>query len=206
VKEQAELNGLPAVAGGAVGARVELHVLDEILHAPAGAIDLFVEAFCPAWQVGDDEAYVAALLARLDAGDDLAGTAARPSFRSISRRINTPPFDDSFPPSGPAWTFVQSSSLNLRCGSKTAVAPLCSHVCFCRLRTWPITQPQKRLYGKTPAVTTQRFTNYKASVLWAEGRSPLAGRSRLPIVRICPVARSPIDHHACEPWHKLPAV
>src|SRR6266699_544358 len=75
VKEQAELIGLPAVAGGAVGARVELHVLDEILHAPACAIDLFVEDFCPAWQVGDDEAYVAALLARLDAGDDLAGLA-----------------------------------------------------------------------------------------------------------------------------------
>ena len=30
VREQAELIGLPAVAGGAVGARVELHVLDEI--------------------------------------------------------------------------------------------------------------------------------------------------------------------------------
>src|SRR5262249_59501604 len=44
-------------------------------HAPACAIDLFVEDFCPAWQVGDDEAYVAALLARLDAGDDLAGLA-----------------------------------------------------------------------------------------------------------------------------------
>ena len=29
-------------------------------------------------------------------------TAARPSFRSISRRINTPPFDDSFPPSNVA--------------------------------------------------------------------------------------------------------
>src|SRR5262249_29213497 len=77
VKEQAELIGLPAVAGGAVGARVELHVLDEILHAPACAIDLLVEDFCPAWQVGDDEAYVAALLARLDAGDDLAGPAGR---------------------------------------------------------------------------------------------------------------------------------
>src|SRR6516162_797751 len=75
VKEQAELIGLPAVAVGAVGARVELHVLDEIFHAPACAIDLFVEDFCPAWQVGDDEAYVAALLARLDAGDDLAGLA-----------------------------------------------------------------------------------------------------------------------------------
>jgi hypothetical protein len=35
----------PAVAGGAVGARVELHVLDEILHASARAIDLFVEDF-----------------------------------------------------------------------------------------------------------------------------------------------------------------
>src|SRR6266508_2794824 len=43
--------------------------------AHAGAIDLFVEDYCPAWQVGDDEAYVAALLARLDAGDDLAGLA-----------------------------------------------------------------------------------------------------------------------------------
>src|SRR2546430_11340704 len=75
VKEQAELIGLPAVAGGAVGARVELHVLDEILHAPACAIDLFVEDFCPAWQVGDDEPYVAALLARLEEGDDLAGHA-----------------------------------------------------------------------------------------------------------------------------------
>ena len=75
VKEQAELIGLPAMAGGAVGARVELHVLDEILHAPARAVDLFVEDFCPPWQVGDDEAYVAALLARLDAGDDLAGLA-----------------------------------------------------------------------------------------------------------------------------------
>src|SRR5947209_6795294 len=73
--EQAELIGLPAVAGGAVGARVELHVLDEILHAPARAIDLFVEHFCPAWQIGDDEAYVAALLAGFDAGDDLAGLA-----------------------------------------------------------------------------------------------------------------------------------
>src|SRR6516162_9232872 len=29
-------------------------------------------------------------------------TAARPSFRSISRRINTPPFDDRFPPSNVA--------------------------------------------------------------------------------------------------------
>src|SRR5438309_8296524 len=28
--------------------------------------------------------------------------SARPSFRSISRRINTPPFDDSFPPSNVA--------------------------------------------------------------------------------------------------------
>ena len=73
MKEQAELIGLPAAAGGAVGARVELYVLDEILHAPACAIDLLVEDFCPAWQVGDDEAYVAALLARLDAGDDLGG-------------------------------------------------------------------------------------------------------------------------------------
>ena len=75
MKEQAELIGLPAMAGGAVGARVELHVLDEILHAPARAVDLFVEDFCPPWQVGDDEAYVAALLARLDAGDDLARLA-----------------------------------------------------------------------------------------------------------------------------------
>ena len=75
VKEQAELIGLPAMAGGAVGARVELHVLDEILHAPACAVDLFVEDFCPARQVGDDEACVAALLARLDAGDDLARLA-----------------------------------------------------------------------------------------------------------------------------------
>src|SRR5256886_14091142 len=64
------------MAGGAVGARIELHVLDEILHASARAVDLFVEDFCPAWQVGDDEAYVAALLARLDAGDDLAGACS----------------------------------------------------------------------------------------------------------------------------------
>jgi hypothetical protein len=48
------------MAGSAVGARVELHVLDEILHASARAVDLFVEDFCPAWQVGDDEACVAA--------------------------------------------------------------------------------------------------------------------------------------------------
>ena len=75
VQEQTELIGLPPRARRLVRARVELHVLDEILHAPACAIDLFVEDFCPAWQVGDDEAYVAALLARFDAGDDLAGLA-----------------------------------------------------------------------------------------------------------------------------------
>src|SRR5262249_24029355 len=82
VKEQTELIGLPAMAGGAIGASVELHVLDEILHASACAIDLFVEDSCPPWQVGDDEACIAALLARLDAGDDLAGLA--PAGRGIA--------------------------------------------------------------------------------------------------------------------------
>src|SRR5207302_10637420 len=75
VEVQADLSRLPAMAGGAVGARVELHVLDEILHASASAVDLILQDFCPAWQVGDDEAHIAALLARLDAGDDLAGLA-----------------------------------------------------------------------------------------------------------------------------------
>ena len=55
-KEQAELTGLPTVAGAAVKTGCKLHVLDK-----GGGIDLFVEHFCPAWQIGDDEAYVAAL-------------------------------------------------------------------------------------------------------------------------------------------------
>jgi hypothetical protein len=40
VQEEPELIGLPAVAGGLVGARVELQVLDQVLGSAACAVDL----------------------------------------------------------------------------------------------------------------------------------------------------------------------
>ena len=43
VQEQAELVGFLAVAGGLVGAGVELYVLDQVLHFSPGAVDPFVE-------------------------------------------------------------------------------------------------------------------------------------------------------------------
>src|SRR2546427_9235760 len=60
VQEQAELIGLPARAGGLVGARVELHVLDQVLHAPARAVHLLVKKLSSTLEVGDDEAHVLA--------------------------------------------------------------------------------------------------------------------------------------------------
>ena len=72
VQEEPELVGLPTVTRCAVGFGVELHLLDHVFHPAPGAIDLFVEMLGPAVQVGDDEAYVGALWAGLDAGDDLA--------------------------------------------------------------------------------------------------------------------------------------
>src|SRR5262245_64831498 len=48
VQEEAELDGLPARARGLVGARAELHVLDQVLGAPARAVDLLVEMLAPA--------------------------------------------------------------------------------------------------------------------------------------------------------------
>src|SRR5262249_56979095 len=81
VQEQAELVGLPARARGLVRARAELHVLDQVLHAPARAVDLLVEMLAPACEVGDDEARVGAELGRLDAGDHLL--LARPGLRRV---------------------------------------------------------------------------------------------------------------------------
>jgi hypothetical protein len=47
LQEQPELIGLPAVAGGLVGARVELQLLDQVLGATARAVDLLVERLAP---------------------------------------------------------------------------------------------------------------------------------------------------------------
>ena len=70
VQEQAELVGLPFVAGGAVRLGVGLDVLDEVLGLAPGAVELVVEVLGAARQVGDDEADVAAPGGDLDAGDD----------------------------------------------------------------------------------------------------------------------------------------
>ena len=75
MQEQAELIGLPTRAGGLVGTRVELHVLDQIFHAPALAIDLVVEMLGAAGEIGDDEACIGAERRRLDAGDHLVRPA-----------------------------------------------------------------------------------------------------------------------------------
>ncbi len=52
-----------------MGLGVELVVLDHVLHPAAGAIEVLVKHLGPAGQIGDDEADVAALRGRLDAGD-----------------------------------------------------------------------------------------------------------------------------------------
>src|SRR5438270_7863426 len=72
VQEEPELIGLPARARGLVGARVEFHILDQVLHAPARAVHLLVENLSSTFEVGDDEAHVGPHVCRLDAGDDLA--------------------------------------------------------------------------------------------------------------------------------------
>ena len=72
MQEQAELVGLPAVAGCSVGFGVELVILDHVFHSAPGAIDLLVKHLGPAGQIGEDEADVAALRGRLDAGDHRA--------------------------------------------------------------------------------------------------------------------------------------
>ena len=71
MQKEAELVGLPAVAGSLVGSRVELEVLDQVLHPPARAVDLLVKHLAPAGQVGDDEAHVGTERGRLHMGDDL---------------------------------------------------------------------------------------------------------------------------------------
>ena len=67
MQEQAELVGLPAVAGCSVGFAVELVILDHVFHSAPGAIDLLVKHLGPSGQIGEDEADVAALRGRLDA-------------------------------------------------------------------------------------------------------------------------------------------
>ena len=72
MQKQPELVGLPAVTGGSVGFGIELVFLDQVFHSAAGAVDLLVKMFGPSSQIGDDEADIAALMGRLNAGDHLA--------------------------------------------------------------------------------------------------------------------------------------
>lgn len=58
VQEQAELVGLPPVAGCFVRAGRELQVFDRVLHASARAVDLLVEELAAPVEARDDEAGV----------------------------------------------------------------------------------------------------------------------------------------------------
>ena len=75
VQEEPELIGLPARAGGLVGTRPALHVLDQVLGGPARTEHLLVERLAATREAGDDEARVCAHGRGLDAGDKLAPTA-----------------------------------------------------------------------------------------------------------------------------------
>ena len=75
VQEEPELVGLPARAGGLVGSRPALHVLDQVLGVAARAEHLLVERLAAPFEVGDDEAHVSAHGRRLDACDELARPA-----------------------------------------------------------------------------------------------------------------------------------
>ena len=57
--------------------------LDQVLGLAPGAVDLFVERFGQAREVGDDEAAVGALGSGLDAGDDAA--LGFPAFGGIAQ-------------------------------------------------------------------------------------------------------------------------
>jgi hypothetical protein len=86
VQEEAELVRLPAMTRRLVRARRELHVLDQVLHAPARAVDLLVQDLGSDWrasgttpvEAGDDEAGVRPQVRRLDAGHDRPGLAPGP--------------------------------------------------------------------------------------------------------------------------------
>src|SRR5262245_11828792 len=72
VQEESELVGLPARAGGLVGSRKALHVLDQVLRRPTCAEHLLVERFAAAGETGDDEARVRAEPRGLYASDEFA--------------------------------------------------------------------------------------------------------------------------------------
>src|SRR5262245_49848263 len=72
VQEEPELVGLPARAGGLVGSRKALHVLDQVLGGSACAEHLLVERLAATGDAGDDEARVRAEAGGLDAGNELA--------------------------------------------------------------------------------------------------------------------------------------
>ena len=72
VQKQTELVGLPALAGLAARLRVELVIIDHVLHPVSGAIDFLVKHLGPTGQIGNDEADVGAPRCRLDAGRDPA--------------------------------------------------------------------------------------------------------------------------------------
>jgi hypothetical protein len=61
---------------------VQLVRLDQIFGLPAPTIDLVVERFWQARQIGDNEAAVGTLRSSLDAGDDAA--LDRPAFGSVA--------------------------------------------------------------------------------------------------------------------------
>lgn len=70
MQEQSKLVRFPAMACGLVGAGVKLHVLDEVFHATARAVDLLVKMLAPAVKIGDDKADVRAKHRGLDPCDD----------------------------------------------------------------------------------------------------------------------------------------
>jgi len=72
VDQKTELVGGGLAARGAVGGEVQLVRLDQVLGLASGTIELLVERFRQARQIGDDEPAVGPLRAGLDAGDDAA--------------------------------------------------------------------------------------------------------------------------------------
>ena len=75
MKDQPELVGERALAGGAVRGELALVHLDQVLGPASGAVDVFVEAAGLACERGDDIAGIEAARTRLEPGDDPAFAA-----------------------------------------------------------------------------------------------------------------------------------